>query len=37
MESLLTKLQKPLAQKPVLILFIYDQEDLDTLISHKLY
>jgi hypothetical protein len=36
MESLLTKLQKPLAQKPVLILFIYDQEDLDTLISHKL-
>jgi hypothetical protein len=36
MESLLTKLQKPLAQKPFLILFIYDQEDLDTLISQKL-
>lgn len=35
MRNLLMKLQKPLAQKPVLILFVSGQEDLDTLISHK--
>lgn len=34
-ESLLARLQKPLAQKPVLVLFIYGWEDLDNFISHK--
>jgi hypothetical protein len=34
-ESLLTRLKKPLAQKPVLVLFIYGREDLDTFIAHK--
>jgi hypothetical protein len=34
-ESLLTRLQKPMAQKPVLVLFIYGREDLDTFIAHK--
>ena len=34
-ESLLARLQKPLAQKPVLVLFIYSREDLDTFIAYK--
>jgi len=34
-ENLLTRLQKPMAQKPVLVLFIYGWEDLDNFISHK--
>jgi hypothetical protein len=34
-ESLLTRLQKPMVQKPVLVLFIYGREDLDNFISHK--
>ncbi len=35
MESLFTRLQKPLPLKPVLVLYIDNREDLDRFISHK--